>query len=327
MTTLRQEHVLVTGGAGFIGSHIVEGLLQRGLRVTVLDNFCTGKIENLENLCDGKAKLGKDFQVVNGDIRDSSVLNAVVKKVDAILHQAALGSVPRSVEDPWTTHTVNADGTLNVFLAARKNHVQRVVYASSSSVYGDAETLPKQEGKEGVALSPYALTKQINEHYSRLFFDLYGLETLGLRYFNVYGARQDPASEYAAVIPRFVTALLKGEPPVIYGTGEQTRDFTYVKDVVEANIAALEAPHEACGQAYNIGAGCRTSLLELLSVLQDLLGSKVQAVHAAPRPGDVMHSMADTSRASAILGFSARTSLKEGLAQSIEWYRTCYSQV
>lgn len=325
MLKLNFERVLVTGGAGFIGSHIVEGLLDLGVQVTVLDNFCTGKMENLENLGQGKAKAGKDFDVVNGDIRDFSLLNSVVKKVDAILHQAALGSVPRSVEDPLTTHTVNADGTLNVFLAARKNNIKRVVYASSSSVYGNTRTLPKKEGREGVALSPYALTKQINEHYGRLFFDLYGLETVGLRYFNVYGARQDPTSEYAAVIPRFVTALLKGEPPVVYGTGEQTRDFTYVKDVVEANFAALQAPQEAFGCAYNIGAGSRTSLLELLSILRDLLGSDILEVHAPPRRGDVMHSMADTSRAVTALGFCAQTSLRQGLAQSIEWYRNCLS--
>jgi len=323
MTKLRVEHVLVTGGAGFIGSHIVEGLMNLGVQVTVLDNFSTGKMENLENICQGNAKAGKDFQVVNGDIRDFPLLSSVVKRVDAILHQAALGSVPRSVEDPWTSHSVNADGTLNVFLAAKKHEVKRVVYASSSSVYGNARVLPKKEGKEGAALSPYALTKQINEHYGKLFFDLYGLETVGLRYFNVYGARQDPTSQYAAVIPRFVTAFLNGESPVVYGTGKQSRDFTYVKDVVEANFAALEAPQKACGQAFNIGAGSRTSLLELLSILRDLLGTKIQEVHAAPRPGDVMHSMADTSRAASVLSFSAHTTLKDGLAQSIEWYRNC----
>ncbi len=323
MKKLDFENVLLTGGAGFIGSHILEGLLNLGVHVTVLDNFSTGKMENLETILQGRVRPGKDFQLINGDIRDFSLLDSVVKKVDAILHQAALGSVPRSVEDPWTTHTVNADGTLNVFLAAMKNKIKRVVYASSSSVYGDSRTLPKKEGREGMALSPYALSKQINEQYGRLFFDLYGLETVGLRYFNVYGARQDPDSEYAAVIPRFVTALLRGESPVVYGTGKQSRDFTYVKDVVQANFAALRAPKEACGKAFNIGAGRRATLLELLSILRELLDTNTREVYAPKRPGDVMHSLADTSRAASVLGFTAQTSLKQGLAQSIEWYRNC----
>jgi len=314
--------ILVTGGAGFIGSHIVEGLIESGSQVIVLDNFATGKPENLENLLNGRVKPGRDFEVITADIRDFSALDSATRQVDAIVHQAALGSVPRSVEDPWTTQTVNADGTLNVFLAARKNNVRKVVYASSSSVYGDTRRLPKKEGKEGVTLSPYALTKKVNEEYGRLFHDLYGLETVGLRYFNVYGARQDPTSDYAAVIPKFVTALLQGESPVIYGSGKQSRDFTYVKDVVEANILSLQAPEEAFGKAFNIGAGSRTSLLELLARLAELLNSSIRPIHDAPRPGDVMHSLADTTRASDILGFVARTDLKKGLASSIEYYKS-----
>ena len=235
--------------------------------------------------------------------------------------EAALGSVPRSVADPVTTHQVNADGTLNVLLAARDSHAQRVVYASSSSVYGDSQRLPKREGEEGLPLSPYALTKQINERYGRLFLQLYGLETIGLRYFNVYGPRQDPQSEYAAVIPRFISALLGGRAPVVYGTGQQSRDFTYVRDVVTANICALEAPANTCGSAYNIGRGDKVSLLELLETLQDILGTKIEPRFEPPRPGDVMHSSADVTLANGVLGFQAHHDLRSGLEQSIDWYR------
>jgi UDP-N-acetylglucosamine 4-epimerase len=322
MTALRSgRKILVTGGAGFIGSHIVESLLERGDYVRVLDNFSTGKKENLQHLGNGRWKMDSDFDVINGDIRDLKTIETAAAGIDAILHQAALGSVPRSVDDPATTQQVNADGTLNVFLAARRCGISRVVYASSSAVYGDSEFLPRTEGKEGRTLSPYALTKKNNEEYGRLFMDLYSYETVGLRYFNVYGPRQDPASEYAAVIPRFTTALLSGTSPVIYGTGQQTRDFTYVKDVVQANLLALEAPASACGSAYNIGCGGRFSLLELLEVLQDLLKTEITPRHDPPRAGDVMHSNADTSRAQKILGFSAEYDLRTGLAQAIDWYR------
>jgi UDP-N-acetylglucosamine/UDP-N-acetyl-alpha-D-glucosaminouronate 4-epimerase len=315
------RRILVTGGAGFIGSHIVEGLLERGDYVRVLDNFSTGKPENLQGLGDGHWKMNSDFEVFKADIRDLKAVEIAAAGIDAILHQAALGSVPRSVDDPATTQQVNADGTLNVFLAAQAKGISRVVYASSSAVYGDSEILPRIEGAEGRVLSPYALTKRINEEYGRLFMDLYGYQTVGLRYFNVYGPRQDPASEYAAVIPRFTTALLSGESPVIYGTGKQTRDFTYVKDVVQANLLALDAPASACGSAYNIGSGGRFSLLELLGALQDLLKTEIMPRHDPPRPGDVMHSNADTSRAEKDLGFRADYDLRTGLAQAIEWYR------
>jgi nucleoside-diphosphate-sugar epimerase len=315
------KRILVTGGAGFIGSHIVEGLLERGASVRVLDNFSTGKSENLQALGGGRWKADRDFEVITGDIRDMDAVRKATAGVNAVLHQAALGSVPRSVEDPVTTQQINADGTLNVFLAARDNGALRVVYASSSSVYGDSEILPKREGNEGRALSPYALTKKNNEEYGRLFMDLYAFETIGLRYFNVYGPRQDPNSQYAAVIPRFATALLAGEPPTVYGTGLQTRDFTYVKDVVEANVLALEAPPDACGRAFNIGCGSRASLLELLEALQGLLKTKISPQFDPPRPGDVMHSSADISLAEKVLGFRARSELTEGLTQSIEWYR------
>ncbi len=312
---------LVTGGAGFIGSHIVAGLLDRGDAVRVFDNLSTGKRENLENLCNGRWKVHRDFEFIEGDIRDTAALDKSVAGVDAILHQAALGSVPRSVKDPATTQCVNADGTLNVFWASCKNQVSRVVYASSSAVYGDSQILPKREGTEGFPLSPYALTKRNNEEYGRLFKDLYDFETIGLRYFNVYGPRQDPQSQYAAVIPRFISALLSGNQPVIYGSGRQSRDFTYVKDVVKANLLALEAPPAVCGEAYNIGRGDRADLLTLLDTLQSLLGTSIEAKFDPPRPGDVMHSSADTSRASEKLGFNAAYDLRSGLEQSIEWYK------
>lgn len=315
------RRILVTGGAGFIGSHLVEGLLERGDQVRVLDNFSTGKKENLTNLGNGKWRPGTDFEVIDGDIRDSETVGNAAEGMDAILHEAALGSVPRSVADPITTQHVNADGTLNVFLAARARQVSRVVYASSSSVYGDSPRLPKKEGEEGFPLSPYALTKQVNESYGRLFHDLYGLQTIGLRYFNVYGPRQDPQSEYAAVIPRFITALLSGKEPVIFGTGEQSRDFTYVKDVVEANLLALEAPTRVSGMAFNVGRGDKVSLLELLYALQETVRTDVQPHHDLPRQGDVMHSSADTTLARQHLGFTARRDLRTGLAESIEWYR------
>ncbi len=315
------KRVLVTGGAGFIGSHLVEGLLQLGHEVRVLDNFSTGKRDNLIGLGNGKWGPGKDFELIEGDIRDPKTVTQATAGMHAVFHQAALGSVPRSVAEPVTTHQVNADGTLNVLLAVRDSHAQRVVYASSSSVYGDSQRLPKREGEEGLPLSPYALTKQINERYGSLFLQLYGLETIGLRYFNVYGPRQDPESEYAAVIPRFISALLEGRAPVVYGTGQQSRDFTYVKDVVAANLCALEAPAGACGSAYNIGRGDKVSLLALLQTIQDILNTKIEPRFEPPRRGDVMHSSADVTLAKGVLGFEAKHDLRNGLEQSINWYR------
>ncbi len=318
---IRTRAVLVTGGAGFIGSHLVEDLLERGIQVRVLDNFSTGKRPNLVGLGTGRWNAGKDFELMEGDIRDLETVHKAMAGMEAVLHQAALGSVPRSVADPITSHQVNVDGTLNVLLAARDSDVRRVVYASSSSVYGDSQRLPKREGEEGLPLSPYALTKQINERYGSLFLQLYKLETVGLRYFNVYGPRQDPESQYAAVIPRFISALLEGRAPVIYGSGKQTRDFTYVKDVASANLSAMEAPASSCGSAYNIGRGDKTSLLELVHTLQNILDTKIEARFEPPRPGDVMHSSADVTLAHRVLGFQAQHSLRSGLQESIEWYR------
>lgn len=321
MTNFEKKMFVVTGGAGFIGSHLIEELLSLGSRVRTIDNFSTGKEENIEALREMFGDRSRNLEVIKGDIRDLDLVKSVTEGVDGIFHQAALGSVPRSVMDPITTQNVNADGTLNIFWAAHLNKTPRVVYASSSSVYGDSEILPKKEGSEGLPLSPYALTKKLNEDHSRLFFSLYGLETIGLRYFNVYGPRQDPDSEYAAVIPKFVTRLLRGLAPTIYGSGLQSRDFTFVKDVVQANLLAMVAPSSNCGRAYNIGRGDQVNLLDLLIALQELLGTSVEPVHENPRAGDVMHSSADASDAKRCLGFSADCTLRDGLAMSIGWYK------
>lgn len=321
MTNFEKKMFVVTGGAGFIGSHLIEKLLSLGSRVRTIDNFSTGKEENIQALQEMFGDRSRNLEVIKGDIRDLDLVKSVTEGVDGIFHQAALGSVPRSVMDPITTQNVNADGTLNIFWAAHLNKTPRVVYASSSSVYGDSEILPKKEGNEGLPLSPYALTKKLNEDHSRLFFSLYGLETIGLRYFNVYGPRQDPDSEYAAVIPKFVTRLLRGLAPTIYGSGLQSRDFTFVKDVVQANLLAMVAPSSNCGRAYNIGRGDQVNLLDLLIALQELLGTSVEPVHENPRAGDVMHSSADASDAKRCLGFSADCTLRDGLAMSIGWYK------
>jgi nucleoside-diphosphate-sugar epimerase len=318
----KRLNVLVTGGAGFIGSHLVEGLLERGDSVKVLDNFSSGKRANLTNLGNGRWSVGRDFEVIEADIRDFSAVDRASCGMDAIFHCAALASVPRSIADPVAAQEVNADGTLNIFLAARDRGVSRVVFASSSAVYGNSTRQPKREGEEGNPLSPYALTKEINEHHGRLFANLYGFETIGLRYSNVYGPRQDPESEYAAVIPRFLTALLAGNPPTIYGTGEQTRDFVYIEDVVEANFLALEAPSESCGASYNVGYGEGSDLWGLLGILQDLLETDIEPLREPPRPGDIMHSSADPSLALKRLGFSAQCSLGTGLEKAIGWYRS-----
>ncbi len=312
---------LITGGAGFIGSHLVEEFVKLGDEVRVLDNFSTGRRRNLECLGKAPMAIGRDFTVIEGDVRDYDTVSRAMKGTDVVLHQAALGSVQRSVEDPLTTQRINADGTLNVFVGAREHGVARVVYASSSSVYGDSERLPKREGEEGFPLSPYALTKRINEEHGRLFLDLYGLETIGLRYFNVYGPRQDSESDYAAVIPRFAAAIISGKRPVVYGDGKQSRDFTYVKDVVKANILALGTPSEACGRAYNVGTGSRVNLLELLDILNEILGTTAKPHFDPPRTGDVPHSSADPGLAKKMLGFTAGYDLRQGLGESIRWYK------
>ena len=298
--------MLVTGGAGFIGSHLVDALVARGARVRVLDDLSTGRIRNLDASADRI-----DFQ--RGDVRDAAACREAMRGVAYVFHQAALGSVPRSIADPATTIDVNVGGTARIFAAARDSGVRRVVFASSSSVYGDSERLPKREGEEGRPLSPYALSKQVDEQLAATFARCYGLELVGLRYFNVYGPRQDPEGAYAAVIPRFFKAYLDGAAPVIFGDGEQSRDFTYVADAVAANLLAGSADAGGCGRAYNVAGGRGTNLLELARLVGEAAGGARPPTHAAPRPGDVRHSLADLTLSRESLGFSPEFELPEGL--------------
>ena len=304
---------LVTGGAGFIGSHITERLVRDGHAVSVLDDFSSGKETNLDSF-------RNDIEVVRGDIRDADVVKRATKGVDIVFHEAALGSVPRSVVDPLTTHEVNMTGTLNVFLAARDAGVKRVVYASSSSVYGETPVLPKREDMIPQPLSPYALSKLVGEQYSSVFKQIYGFEIVSLRYFNIFGPRQDPESQYAAVLPRFVTALLGGKPPVVYGDGLQSRDFTYVENVVNANLLASEAEGIA-GRAFNVACGGRYTLLDLLARLKEILGSDIEPVHEAARAGDVRDSQASIEAAEQGFGYRVSVDFDEGVRRTVEWYR------
>jgi nucleoside-diphosphate-sugar epimerase len=305
--------MLVTGGAGFIGSHLAERLLVEGHHVRVLDNFSTGRRANIEGFADR-------IEVLEEDIRDFAAVSRGVRGAEVIFHEAALASVPRSVDDPSASNETNVRGTLNVLLAARDAGVRRVVYASSSSVYGDAPDLPKSEEMAPSPASPYAVTKLAAEHYCHVFTALYGLECVALRYFNVFGPRQDPASQYAAVVPLFVTALLEGQAPVIYGDGEQSRDFTFVTNVVDANIAASTAPG-AAGEVMNIACGSTVTVNELLGRLRGITGSSIEARHEEPRRGDVRHSFADVSKARRILAFSPALGFEEGLRLTVEWFR------
>ena len=312
---------LVTGGAGFIGSHIVESLLRRGEKVVVLDDFATGRAENLEAALRTRPGHTPEPEVVRGDIRDPAIVRRAMHGASYVLHQAALPSVKRSVEDPMSTHEVNVTGTLNLLVAARDAGVQRFVYASSSSVYGDSPTLPKQESMTLSPLSPYAVSKLSGEHYCRVFHALYGLETIALRYFNVFGPRQDPTSQYAAVVPNFVTAALAGRPPIVHGDGLQSRDFTYVDNAVDANLKACAAPAAAVGRAYNVACGSAATLLDLLRVLERLTGSTIRPVYDSPRPGDVRHSLAAIDEARVWLRYEPTIDLEEGLRRTIEAYR------
>ncbi len=308
---------LVTGGAGFIGSNLAAALVQRGDAVVVLDNFSTGKRENLDGIHDR-------VQLVEGSITDLAVVRRAMQGVDFVLHQAALASVQRSVDDPITSNEVNVKGTLNVLVAARDAGVKRLVYAASSSAYGDTEELPKHEDMPARPLSPYAVQKWVNEHYCKVFSSLYNLDTVCLRYFNVFGPRQDPASDYAAVIPIFVTRLLAGTPPTIYGDGEQSRDFTFIENVVDANLKACEgAPKQ--GAVVNIACGARYTLNTLFANICDLLGVAAQPRYAPARVGDVKHSMADITQARKLLGFEPRVDFATGLRRTVEWYRTAVS--
>ncbi|MDP8257631.1 MAG: NAD-dependent epimerase/dehydratase family protein [Candidatus Alcyoniella australis] len=302
---------LVTGAGGFIGSHIAQALVERGERVRVLDNFSTGKRANLEGWSSGA-------EVIQGDLCDPDTVSRAVQGVRYVLHQAAIPSVPRSVADPLGTNRSNVVGTLTLLEAARAAGVARVVFAGSSSVYGDTPRLPKIETELADPLSPYALHKLVGEHYMRLYYELYGLSTVSLRYFNVFGPRQDPLSSYAAVIPKFIRAVAAGEQPTIYGDGLQTRDFTFVAEVVRANLLALTA-QGVDGLAINIAAGRQTSLLELLETLCRIIGRRVEPLHQDARPGDVKHSRADVTRARELLGFTVEQELEQGLETTVRW--------
>jgi UDP-glucose 4-epimerase len=311
---------LVTGGGGFIGSNLVEALLGRGDDVRVIDDFSTGRRSNLADAQGWAEAGGGRFELVEGDIRELGLVRQVVEDREVVLHQAAIPSVARSVADPLTSHRVNLDGTLHLLLAARDAGVHRFVAASSSSLYGESPTLPKVETMPADPISPYGLDKYAAESYLRLFTRLYGLQTVALRYFNVFGPRQDPGSEYSAVIPKFITRMAEGGPPVIYGDGEQTRDFTYVENVVLANLLAAEAPEAACGEAYNVACGERISLLDLVDRVNAALGTEFAPEHAEPRPGDIKHSLAGIEKIRDKLGFEVAVSFDQGLARTIRHF-------
>jgi len=309
---------LVTGGAGFIGSNLTRALLSAGHHVRVLDSFLTGKRENLAGLAE---TCGDAFELMEGDIRDSTAVRKATGGIDYVLHQGALPSVPRSVADPVLTNEINVAGTVNVLVASRDAGVRRVVFAASSSAYGDTPELPKRESMTPNPKSPYAAQKLAGEHYMRIFHEVFGLETVSLRYFNVFGPRQDPQSMYAAVIPRFITCVLQGEPPTVYGDGRQTRDFTYIDNVIQANLAACAAPKAACGGVFNIACGERVSLLDILEIVYGLVGKRVEPKFEPSRPGDVRDSLADISRAREIVGFNPKVPFREGLRTTFDWFR------
>lgn len=307
---------LVTGGAGFIGSNLCEALLAMGCSVRCLDDLSTGKYENIEPFLEKER-----FTFIKGDIRDLETCKKATDGADYVLNQAAWGSVPRSIEMPLIYEEVNIRGTLNMMEAARQSGVKKFVYASSSSVYGDSTELPKREGREGKVISPYALTKKTDEEYGRLYRELYGLDTYGLRYFNVFGRRQDPDGMYAAVIPKFIKQLLHGETPTINGDGKQSRDFTYIDNVIEANLRACKADSQAAGEAFNIGAGGRLYLIDMYNQLCEALGVKIEPNFGPPRKGDVRDSNADISKARKLLGYDPSYDFEKGITLAIDWYR------
>ena len=307
---------LVTGGAGFIGSNLCEAILNLGYRVRCLDDLSTGKQANVD-LFSGTPR----YEFLKGDIKDFDTCMAACKGVDFVLNQAAWGSVPRSIEMPLFYCANNIQGTLNMLEAARRQGVKKFVYASSSSVYGDEPHLPKTEGREGNLLSPYALTKRCDEEWAKQYTRHYGLFTVGLRYFNVFGRRQDPDGAYAAVIPKFIRLLLKGERPVINGDGKQSRDFTYIENVIEANLKACLAPAEASGEAFNIACGGREYLIDIYHSLTKALGVDIEPVFGPDRPGDIQHSNADISKARRLLNYAPDYDFARGLAEAIRWYR------
>jgi UDP-glucose 4-epimerase len=304
---------LVTGGAGFIGSNLVRCLVASHEEVRILDDLSTGSRENLDG-CNGA------LQLIVGDVRDPEIVRRAVEGVEVIYHLAALPSVARSVADPLSSHHVNVNGTLNVLMAARDAGARRVVYASSSSVYGDTPTLPKHEDMPPSPRSPYAAAKLSGELYCRAFSAAYGLETVSLRFFNVFGPRQDPASEYAAVVPQFITRMLSGQPPVIFGDGQQSRDYTYVANVIQACVLSASPGQDAVGEALNTGCEGRTSLVALVATLNELLGTHIEPVFSAPRRGDVRHSQASVTKAGRLLGYRPLVNLRDGLSRTIDWF-------
>ena len=307
---------LVTGGAGFIGSNLCEALLNMGYQVRCLDNLSTGKQENIDLFIEHP-----NYQFINGDICDLDTCLDATKDIDFVLHQAAWGSVPRSIKMPLLYEEINIKGTLNMMEASRQNGVKKFVYASSSSVYGDEPNLPKKEGREGNILSPYALTKKVDEEYGRLYSKLYGLDTYGLRYFNVFGRRQDPDGAYAAVLPKFIKQLLNDEQPTINGDGKQSRDFTYIENVIEANLKACLASSEYAGEAFNVAFGGREYLIDIYHHLAKSLGKDIEPNFGPDRAGDIKHSNADISKAKEMLGYSPDWSFEKGIKAAIEWYK------
>jgi len=324
---------LVTGGAGFIGSHLVETLLKGGEQVTVLDNFSTGKEDNLLFVDELSLPPG-GYTLVRGDIRDLTTCQEACRGIDFVLHQAALGSVPRSIDDPVTTNEVNIQGTLNMLVAARYARVKRFLYASSSSVYGDpassgmnqAEVRPKVESQIPNPQSPYAVSKLTGEYYCRVFSKVYQLETISLRYFNVFGERQDANSHYAAVIPKFISGLVNGQAPTIFGDGEQSRDFTYVENVVQANLKGCSTSSDIPDSVFNIACGERTTLNALFAILCNIMDTKQQPHYAPPRPGDVKHSLADISKAAAAINYNPSVTIGEGLKKTVNWFANSCSR-
>lgn len=322
MENFVQSRVLVTGGAGFIGSNLCDALLDKGHYVRCLDNFSTGKRENIQHLADHPR-----FELLEGDIRDVAMCNTACKDVSVVFHQAALGSVPRSIADPITTNNVNITGFVNMLVAAKDHGVRRFMYAGSSSTYGDSESLPKVEETIGNPLSPYAVTKMVMEHYARVFHQVYGLDTIGLRYFNVFGKRQDPNGAYAAVIPKFVMQFLKGESPVINGDGNFSRDFTYIENVIQANLLAMNTTDPgALNQVYNVACGERTSLNEMVHLLKKHLSERkpevagIQVTYGKSRAGDIPHSLASIEKAKQFLGYHPRFFFADGLKSCVDWY-------
>ncbi len=312
----KDSRFLVTGGAGFIGSNLVEAILDMGYFVRVLDDFSIGKRENIEPFLENDR-----FELIEGDIRDEQTCQKACKEIDYVLHQAAWGSVPRSIKLPIIYEEINIKGTLNMLVAARDNKCKKFVYASSSSIYGDEPTLPKIEGREGKPLSPYAITKKTNELYAQNFFDLYGLETIGMRYFNVFGRRQDPNSYYSAVIPKFIKLLINNERPAINGDGQHSRDFTYIDNVVQANLKACLAPKEASGKSFNIAFGGQVSLNEMYKTLAEILEKDIVPIYGDERKGDIKHSNADISNSKKYLGYDPKYTFEEGIKLTIDWYK------